>query len=160
MVDPQTTTWTVLPAGVDADGRLRLVVHVAPRLPVSGVLSDYPEWTDSPATAAAGGYALVVGSHQPLALELAATPRSDLWAAMFPPATTVAAHTFPAITLGKILSYPVAHISDFLARTWSGSPPRRSKRRPRTVPCCRTSARSGSRTSPITRSVAPRAWPG
>ncbi|HEV8578674.1 MAG TPA: hypothetical protein VGX68_06280 [Thermoanaerobaculia bacterium] len=119
----QTINWTALPARsngpIAAGTELRLSVFVAPRLwnddPTVKVmpLSDFPDWLDWPAVIAPATFQVEFqgGPTLPATVESAA-PRSDLWQALFKPATTVKPFAFEDLSGVEILSFPAATVHD------------------------------------------------
>lgn len=72
----------------------RLTVYLSPRLKADGVLVDYPEWVDWPATLAGLNLRVRVdGAVVPHRL-VSPTPSSAVWAATFAPDAPVRAHHF------------------------------------------------------------------
>jgi len=119
----QTINWTALPrrsnGPVAAGTELRLSVFVAPRLwngdPTVKVmpLSDFPDWLDWPAVMSATTFQVEFqgGPTLPATVESAA-PRSDLWQALFKPATTVKPFVFEDLSGVGIKSFPAAIVHD------------------------------------------------
>jgi hypothetical protein len=79
-------TWTPVPNGY-ANGKLRLSVHVSPRLSGAGTLDGYADWLRWPTTRLA--FTVRFGTVDVPATITSAAPRSDLWNALFGPATPV-----------------------------------------------------------------------
>ena len=114
----QSLTWTALPKSSNgpkqAGTELRLSVFVAPRLwnsdtgVTSMPLSDFPDWLDWPAVIGQttfevefdGGPTLVATAED---VDL----RSDLWQALFKPATTVKPFVFEDLSGASIKSFPL-----------------------------------------------------
>ncbi len=119
----QTIFWTALPNGGEGS-QVRLSVHVAPRLVATGggptTLATFDDFANWPNTLASFSWSV----HFPtLAWTLPATatstPDPALWAALFPPATTVRSHVFKAFNTAKIRSYNVKHVVGFLQEQYA-----------------------------------------
>jgi len=112
----QTISFTALPNGVAPSGKLRLSVYVSPRLwtddpPTTDVnLSEFPDWVDWPSTALTFTASFGGGSAA-AATRVGAAARSDLWTALFGPATTLRPRTFDgAVADAMIQSYKVKEV--------------------------------------------------
>ena len=117
---PEQIIWTALPHGI-ANGRLRLSVHISPRLSGAGTLTlnDFGSFQDWPAvvrglsfTAAFDGGPSLVATplfHEPSASG-AEIPDSALWKALFPLSTAVTSHEFDDYSQQVIRSAPIARI--------------------------------------------------
>jgi hypothetical protein len=114
--------WTTLPAGLDAEGRLRLSVHVAPRLttddgdPSERTLDEsgaFINWPDAMArmefevqvTDQLGG---AVGGHGAQAAD--AGPDAELWKIVFPHDTLVRPHAFEDHAKRNVHVFPVRDV--------------------------------------------------
>lgn len=115
----QTVLFTAIPNG-SAKGKLRVLVHVSPRLQTSGTLADYPDWVDWPKTLAKIPWLVDFASLGTVsATPVAPLPESARWTALFPPATTIEGHAYKGFDHIKLHSYPVRTILDFLANRWA-----------------------------------------
>ncbi|MFT4165941.1 MAG: hypothetical protein QM650_11940 [Microlunatus sp.] len=72
----------------------RLTVYLSPRLKANGVLADYPEWVDWPATLAGLNLRVRVDGAVVPHRVVSPTPSSAVWAATFAPDAPVNAHRF------------------------------------------------------------------
>ncbi|MEV4757180.1 hypothetical protein AB0J86_18985 [Micromonospora sp. NPDC049559] len=105
-----------------APDRLRVSVHVAPRLqtdedlPVPR-LTQFPDLLDWPATVAGVGWTVRLGGNA-VPAEVVSEPRSDLWRALFAPETFVRPYAFPDLHDRKVRSYPVGHVEAFLTERY------------------------------------------
>jgi len=126
---------TALPHGIRKEGSkrfLRLSVHVAPQLKVSGSVFDptlarFPEFLDWPAQVKgmqftvefAGGSAVqgVKATFDP-AQRPNIDPESDLWTALFKKSAKVQSFEIPESAKRPILDYPVAHVEEFIKQKY------------------------------------------
>jgi hypothetical protein len=119
-----TVLFTPVPNGLATTlGRVRVLVHVGPRLLTDGTLGDYSDWIDWPATVAAmGPWELRfpgLGGNVTVPAELVKeTPDSAVWTRLFPSSTPVRARRTPRVTHRLLHSYPTATITQFLAERW------------------------------------------
>jgi hypothetical protein len=128
MPSTQTITWTALPNGYTANGKLKLSVFVAPRLTTNpavettldaGGFKDFSDW---PTTLQPGiSFTVSFSSGQTISgpnVTRVGTPlsglRGDLWRALFPPATVVRPFRFKDLQNFEILSYPAQYLQQFL----------------------------------------------
>lgn len=121
----QTALFTPVPNGVTEDGaRLRVLVHVAPRLLTTGPLSDYPDWRDWPQALSAitdwkvRFLGLGDAFTRPLTVVGPDLADSAVWTRLFPPATKVNGHRFRGFTNRLLHSYPTNTITTFLQERW------------------------------------------
>lgn len=117
--------WTALPAGLDRETRrLRLSVHVAPRLttddgdPALRTLGEYPAFEHWPDRLGNIRFRVefdngVVAEGTPLE---AASP--DLWKIVFPPKTTVRPHAFQDHAKRNLHVFPVRDVLQFVKQTY------------------------------------------
>ncbi|MDX6611166.1 MAG: hypothetical protein QOD75_352 [Blastocatellia bacterium] len=131
----QTINWTALPNGYSDDGRsLRISVLVSPRLETdgpTGVLEDFPDFADWPATLAQSVFTVTYGAAPPVKIagnDLAGVPRIDnriglansrVWQALFPRDTRVRKFEFLDRSNQKVLSYPATEIDKLVRNLYS-----------------------------------------
>ena len=117
----QTVLFTPIPDGIVAN-RVRLRVHVGPRLLTEGTLADYGDWANWPATLA---QIQVVGAlpgarrpdtPQPVAARPATDvlPDPDVWERLFPGSTPVKGRRMPKLTNRLLHGYSTETVSQFL----------------------------------------------
>ena len=112
----QVIIWTAIPAGTSG-GKLRVSVHMAPRLTDGSTLRDFPDFLDWPATLIDWGVkingvihpATVVGTHG----------ESSLWPKLFIQTTTVAPYQYTNLTGRRFFTYPAAFVRSFLIDSYS-----------------------------------------
>ena len=117
----QTITWTALPRGVAEDGRLRLSVHVAPRLIPDGPdapLSTFPDFVDWPNRdiqfdVSFGGVPAAQVDPDPAA----PTPDPAAWQAILGD-TMVEGHEFPDHEGEIVESYPAINVASWVKGQW------------------------------------------
>ena len=117
--------FTALPNGLDRHKRLRLSVHVAPRLttddgdPSPRELTEYPTFEAWPERLA--GYAWKVEFDN--GVTAAATPdegpRADLWPRLFPGETFVRPHAYADHAKKTFHSFPVREVLQFIESTYA-----------------------------------------
>lgn len=119
--------WTALPNGVARDGRLRLSLHVAPRLRNDdgsdtprqlGEFAAFVNWPERVNTFRfevqfQGG---PTGKGKP---EMGADP--DLWRHLFPPETPVGPHVFQDHAKRDLHSFPVRDVLQFLKKSYGAA---------------------------------------
>jgi len=120
----RTLIWTALPKERLSPTRLRVSVHVAPRIdapPGGGKLALAPEFLDWPATIAAMDFGISFGNGTELPAVQATdpAPRSDLWTSLFSADTFVRGRVIDNLAGKKIVSYPVKALLDFLQKTYT-----------------------------------------
>ena len=131
MAETQRILFTCIPNGMKTDtraGSFKLAVVITPRLmtttPAHNTLSFWPDWLDWPAVVGGMTWLVDIGSATNLPAVQDPPPggslRSDLWRALFPPATFVRGHDFAAMLqsfdLRPIVSYPAAWVNGFLRK--------------------------------------------
>jgi hypothetical protein len=115
----QLVLWTAIPNGIGADGKLRVSVHVAPRLTPSdspGSLAEFPDWVDWPTTAISW-QVKINGTNYPASV--VSTPSEAIWQALFPSTTFVAPSNYQSLTGHKLYSYPTSFVRNFFFSTYS-----------------------------------------
>lgn len=127
----QTITLTPLPNGRTTDGRLRLSVHIAPRLesdedgthPVLSAFPDFADWARRAArasfTVGFGGDNGVVTTSVDAVLDEPVEPDGDLWEAIFPLSCEVKPFTFTSFAGQKLRSFPAANVHTYLSSLYA-----------------------------------------
>jgi hypothetical protein len=131
----QTINWTVLPNGYSDDGRsLRISVLVSPRLETdgaNGVLKDFPDFEDWPATLAQSTFVLTYGAAPPVKIawddrqgrtridSRIGVADSGIWQALFPRDTRVQKFEFLDRSQQKVLSYPAVEMDSLVRNLYS-----------------------------------------
>lgn len=113
----QTIIWTALPNGIANNGKLRLSVHIAPRLVPDGAqgqLQDFPDWEVWPNTSINGWQVhfpaptgVQIFSAQEVTSPSASAAR---WSDLFASTTPVRGRVIQDFTRRRIRSYPVGHV--------------------------------------------------
>lgn len=124
-VTSQTLIWTALPNGtVTGDAKtLRLSVFVSPRLstasgPPKPELHMFPDFLDWPATHFA--WKVTIGGKNAGPVKVTSpAPRSDLWKALFAPATYVEPYSSQSLNGQRFHSYPAWYVRDFHVSTYA-----------------------------------------
>ncbi len=119
--------WTTLPYGFDGEGRLRVSVHVAPRLlnadgkQTQRKLGEFPafeQWADRvndmKFRVEFMGGPTTTGKRDVLADE-------ELWGILFPPETTVFPREFQDHATRDIHIFPVSQVLDFLEKVYGAA---------------------------------------
>ena len=120
----QTVLFTAIPDGVGARRRVRLLVHVGPRLLSAGKLGDFDGWVDWPATIAQlGPWELRfpgLGAQYTVQAHLSTDviPDPAVWARLFPADTPVHGRRMPKLTNRLLHTYSTETISTFLRQRW------------------------------------------
>lgn len=114
--------WTTLPAGFDTDGRLRLSVHVAPRLttddgdPSERTLGEFATLAAWPKTCADLRFAVEIKDPLAGSVETYGSDRIDqgpdakLWQIVFPPDALVRPHAFQDHAKRNVHVFPVRDV--------------------------------------------------
>ncbi len=133
MPETQRILFTCIPNGMNTDtraGAFKIAVVITPRLtttnPAHDSLSFWPDWLDWPAVVAGMTWTVDIGSATGLPAVQDPPPggtfRSDVWRALFPPATFVRGYDFAAMLqnfdLRPIVSYPAAWVNAFLRKQY------------------------------------------
>lgn len=130
MSSTQQIRWTVLPAGVSADGTQTLVsVFVSPRLTNDdgSTLGPFPDFLDWPARLAQATFAFVVEKDgdavgQPISPDgLTSSPDSALWTRFFTAQTPLQAHVFEDHSTRQVTSYPSADVTQSVRTGFTGA---------------------------------------
>lgn len=126
MVRNQTITLTPLPNGRLSGGRVRLSVHISPRLesdedgahPLLSAFPDFAEWARRSASAP---FQVEFGDGGPVPAELDETqpPDPDLWEAIFPLACAVKPFRFTSFAGQKLRSFPAANVHQYLTNLYT-----------------------------------------
>ncbi len=121
-MEKQTFVLTALPNGLDATGRARLSVFIAPRLwsddPAieQRLLSDYPDLIDWPDRVAAIGWSARIEGAAPVALDIETDwLKPTLWRALFAADTRVRPFLFEDYRGIAIESFPSWTVHDLLS---------------------------------------------
>jgi hypothetical protein len=132
MVTRAELLWTALPNGRTADGGLRLSVHAAPRLTVSGggetrldhdafadVLAWPPPGLRFSVTVVGAATQTTYSGEDVVEIEPARpAPAEELWQAVFGPSTPVRSFAVPDLTTVTWHTYPAAKLAAWLAETY------------------------------------------
>lgn len=111
--------WTALPNQRDTGNRLRLSVHVSPRLSGGGAtLGGYPAFANWPKRLESLAFAVEFDNG--LSLEAIAEPLADpeLWLRLFPATTPVMPHQFRDHSQRDLHVFPVSEVHEFLQTTY------------------------------------------
>src|SRR5262245_57113722 len=120
----QTVLFTAVPDGVGARRRVRLLVHVGPRLLAAGLLGDFAGWVDWPTTITQlGPWELRFPSRGaqytvPAHLTTDVVPDPAVWSRLFPADTPVHGRRTPKLTNRLLHTYSTETISSFLRERW------------------------------------------
>ena len=118
-MNKQTIMWTALPhgfaeghVGLTSSGKLRITAYISPQLISSTpVLSQFPDFVHWPHTVQGLHFKVQFGNGAPLtARRVSDDPDPDLWAALFPPETTVEAYNFSSPGNLRITSFPASAV--------------------------------------------------
>ena len=116
--------WTALPNGLDDHKRLRLSVHVAPRLttddddPSPRTLKEYPTFEVWAERIAEMRWDVEFDNGVTARAEPEERPDADLWKLLFPSDTFVRPHAFVDHAKKNFHSFPVREILQFLESTY------------------------------------------
>ncbi|MFI6151799.1 hypothetical protein ACIBCA_03775 [Kitasatospora sp. NPDC051170] len=130
MSNTQQIRWTVLPAGVSADGTQALVsVFVSPRLTSDDgdTLGPFPDFLDWPAHLALATFGfVVVKDGEPVGEPISPTgmtsgPDSALWTRFFTAQTPLQAHVFEDHSTREVASYPSAGVTQSVRAGFTGA---------------------------------------
>ena len=131
--------FTALPNGLDQHKRLRLSVHVAPRLttddgdPSPRELKEYPTFEAWPERLAGYGWKVEFDN----GATAAATPdeglRADLWPRLFPAETFVRPHAYTDHAKKTFHSFPVGEVLQFIESGPTPACPRKGRACPRST---------------------------
>jgi hypothetical protein len=114
----QTVLFTPIPDGIVAN-RIRLRVHVGPRLLTEGTLADYSDWVDWPATLTQIEWSVrfpALGKEftVPATPATDVLPDLDVWQRLFPGSTPVKGRRMPKLTNRLLHGYSTETVSQFL----------------------------------------------
>jgi len=112
----QVMIWTALPAGASGS-KLRVSVHLAPRLTGGVKLMDFPDFIDWPATSIRWRVSINGVIHP--ARVVGTRGDSALWGKLFDSATPVASYIYSELTGRRFFSYPAAFVRSFLMSSYS-----------------------------------------
>jgi hypothetical protein len=120
----RTVIWTALPKERLGATKLRVSVHVAPRLeapPGGGKLSGAEEFLNWPEAVSNIDFGISFGNGPEIAATPATdpAPRSDLWKSLFSSDTFVRGRVIDNLDGKNIVSYPVKAVLDFLQKTYT-----------------------------------------
>lgn len=130
MTSTQQIRWTVLPAGVSADGTQALVsVFISPRLTSddSTTLGPFPDFLDWPDRLAKATFGFVVEKDgEPVGrpippTSMTSTPDSALWTRFFTAQTPLEPHVFEDHTGREVASYPAAGVTQSVRTGFTGA---------------------------------------
>jgi hypothetical protein len=118
--------WTALPDGLDKTKRLRLSVHIAPRLttddgdPSPRKLDEYPAFREWAERVAKMRWHVEFDNGVTAEGTPQSEPETKLWGRLFPPDTFVRPHAFEDHAKKNFHSFPVREVLQFIKSTYAG----------------------------------------
>jgi hypothetical protein len=119
--------WTVLPNHFDANGRLRISVHVAPRLvnhdgsPTGGKLDQCPAFIEWPARLATLSFKVEFDGGVTAEAIPESQADSALWSRLFPPDTPLQPFVFQDHAKRNLHVFPVKDVHRFLQQSYGAA---------------------------------------
>lgn len=120
----QQIMWTAVPGGFSALGRLRLSVHVSPRLTpnaAQGTLAEFPDFLSWPSVAFGQWIVEFDNSPRAITAQVVTAPASaaSRWNALFNASTPVDQRRFDDFTQRKVYSYPRQSLTNLVRETYA-----------------------------------------